>query len=322
MDSQIGSSHARAALIVFSLSAFAMLFYTWQQYLHPELILIPLALIVLVSFKITSSGGDPIAVNSALTIAALLAVAVTITLIAASTDLQQMHWVIFVSGFFSGLLALRGQTFISMASIAVVSLAVTIDALLTGEFDTLSPILVLAIANYAVCFMWSRALLTAKHRLSAYRTAEAQASMREKATEEALLQQREAAQQLSDSVAPLFRKIESDVALSDADVRLAQVLELTLRDAIRAPRVATPDVVKATRQARARGVQVVLLDDSGPRSPALTEMQTTEIVRVLEGAKNGTVTIRLMPHGRRHYATVVARSGEDSQRYELAQGPS
>lgn len=101
-------------------------------------------------------------------------------------------------------------------------------------------------------------------------------------------------QTLNDSL-PLLTKIrEKEGSLSDSDKKYALLLEAELRDRIRARHILNDDVVLATRNARARGVEVQLLDDGGlddlsdiERLPYLSEISTR-----LALIQSGKVVIR------------------------------
>src|SRR5699024_2600243 len=69
--------------------------------------------------------------------------------------------------------------------------------------------------------------------------------------------------QLDELARPLLARIARGDALS-ADERIAcELLEAHLRDTLRTPALDTPALAQPVRDARARGVEVVLLDDRG-----------------------------------------------------------
>ena len=78
----------------------------------------------------------------------------------------------------------------------------------------------------------------------------------------------------------------------------ARLLEAELRDERRAPFFTGTAVVDAARAARARGIDVTLLDDRGPAEKAAGRIQDAVIaqaVRALDRADGGHVVLRLLP---------------------------
>jgi len=112
----------------------------------------------------------------------------------------------------------------------------------------------------------------------------------------------------------LLEKLASGAPLEPADRIEFAVAEAEVRDSVRARSLRLPAVIVAAREARRRGVEVVLLDDSDPaeNEPALLERVGTELAAALDAAADGRVTARLLPPGRDVVATVVV----DGSRYE------
>lgn len=112
---------------------------------------------------------------------------------------------------------------------------------------------------------------------------------------------------LDDLARPLLHRLTESEPLADNDHRACALLEAHLRDSLRAPGLAGPELTAAARTARSRGVEVVLLDDHG-----LDAAEETARERILaaasdamEGAVNGTLTIRILPPRRDALATIV-----------------
>ena len=106
----------------------------------------------------------------------------------------------------------------------------------------------------------------------------------------------------------------------------ARLLELKLRDSIRSPLFDTAEVNQVVWDARARGVQVRLLDDRSPSDVSRSRCAAGEdprlggLHRMLVGELAGkggdpdSVTTRIFPAGRAVYATVLISSGGDTRR--------
>ena len=113
--------------------------------------------------------------------------------------------------------------------------------------------------------------------------------------------------ELSETVGPLLERIASGAPISAEDRREFAVAEAELRDSLRARGLRMPVVTDAARAARRRGVDVVLLDDSGTNAPgADVEAFGTIVAETLKSSTDGRVTARLLPPGRPLLGTVVA----------------
>lgn len=119
---------------------------------------------------------------------------------------------------------------------------------------------------------------------------------------------------------PLLDRIAAGDDLDDADRLACRLLEAQLRDRLRAPGLDLPAIADAARSARARGVEVVLLDDSGG-ADALDEAARTRVVDAVVGAldstRTGDVRVRLLPPGRAAVASVIVRDDAGVTRLDL-----
>ncbi|MGQ1839099.1 hypothetical protein ACT4S2_11650 [Kocuria turfanensis] len=97
----------------------------------------------------------------------------------------------------------------------------------------------------------------------------------------------------------LLERIAHDPSpVSDYEIEQFRLTEAQLRDSIRGRSVATPYLLEVTRAARARGVQVDILDERGkPLPTAVLRSATRRSMEVLNAATSGSVTIRAFPEG-------------------------
>jgi hypothetical protein len=119
---------------------------------------------------------------------------------------------------------------------------------------------------------------------------------------------------------PLLDRIAAGDDLDDADRLACRLLEAQLRDRLRAPGLDEPAIADAARSARARGVEVVLLDDSGGSADlddTARARVSSAVVAALESTRSGDVRVRLLPPGRAAAASVIVRDGPDVQRLDL-----
>lgn len=106
---------------------------------------------------------------------------------------------------------------------------------------------------------------------------------------------------------PLLERIATGAALSQAERDACAHLEARLRDARRAPALRHAAVVDAAQRARERGVHVVMLDDggtAGAEAPVL-ERLLSGVAATLDDARSGSVTVRVLPPGRRVLASIL-----------------
>jgi hypothetical protein len=105
----------------------------------------------------------------------------------------------------------------------------------------------------------------------------------------------------------LLEKLASGQPISDADRIEFAVAEAEVRDSVRARSLRLPEIVTAAREARRRGVEVVLLDDGGPGAHTADDLASvaTELSHALDTATDGRITARLLPAGRASIATIV-----------------
>ncbi|WP_415972029.1 hypothetical protein [Rhodococcus sp. 077-4] len=136
----------------------------------------------------------------------------------------------------------------------------------------------------------------------------------------AVLEERDARLASLDALArPLLQRIADGPDPTDEDILACRLLEAELRDTLRARGLMRPELARAARSARARGVEVMMLDDRGPA--ALNDDVRERIVAAassaLDAADVGSVTVRLLPPGRTAAATILLDDlGEGAQRVE------
>jgi multidrug efflux pump subunit AcrA (membrane-fusion protein) len=85
-------------------------------------------------------------------------------------------------------------------------------------------------------------------------------------------------------------------------------IEASLRDAMRGRLLFVDPIIAAARSARARGVEVTLIDDHGDdSSPDLTAV-IERVTEELDSVSSGRFTARVLPEGRGDLATIVVDS--------------
>lgn len=139
------------------------------------------------------------------------------------------------------------------------------------------------------------------------------------AADTAVLDERDAQlTRLDDLARPLLERITGAHPLNEQERLDCQLLEAHLRDTLRAPILAVPQIASAARAARTRGVEVVLLDDHALDTAA--EKVRNRIIAAaadtLTQARSGALTIRILPPGRDILATILHSTPDDIVRLE------
>jgi hypothetical protein len=119
---------------------------------------------------------------------------------------------------------------------------------------------------------------------------------------------------------PTLEAVASSEAFSAKQAAEVKLTERRLRDSVRARFLNVPAVVDAAWEARARGVDVVMFDDSGMNASSVSFRD--EFCRLaaewLTRTTEGTVTVRIHPPGRSLVGSIVAVAGDGtSQRAEM-----
>ncbi|MFI5436732.1 hypothetical protein ACHMZP_33855 [Rhodococcus baikonurensis] len=142
------------------------------------------------------------------------------------------------------------------------------------------------------------------------------------AADTAILDERDQQLRRLDELArPLLEHLAADEDITDEQQRACTLLEAHLRDTLRAPILDTAAIAAAARAARARGVDVILLDDHGMDQTAdpVREQIITAVLTALTEATDGTLTVRVSPPQRDTLLTILHRRSDDTTRSEYGQ---
>jgi hypothetical protein len=113
---------------------------------------------------------------------------------------------------------------------------------------------------------------------------------------------------LEKNVVPSLRSIAAGAELTDADKSELLIIEARLRDTIRGGILAVEPLITSATEARRRGVDLVVLDDTGPARWAIDGSDVVPwVARQLDGIGAGSFTARIAPDATgRVVVTVVA----------------
>jgi hypothetical protein len=107
---------------------------------------------------------------------------------------------------------------------------------------------------------------------------------------------------------PALERLANPHVPGEAERADCLLVEAGLRDAMRARSLCLEPLTSAARNARSRGVEVILLDDSGDQPPPGIDALTVLLARELDAVPSGRFTARLLPAGRADLATIVIES--------------
>ena len=162
-----------------------------------------------------------------------------------------------------------------------------IFALGSGQFSTL-----------LIWYLTARISIDITARTTASETAGAEIAAQRRAHRESEALMRQAMTSVRRRVEPLLTAIADGAPITAGMRTRARMLEVELRDERRAPFFTGTRVITAARVARARGIDVILLDDRGTGNGLTDDAQEIIIgqaVQALDDARRGQVVIRLLP---------------------------
>ncbi|WP_156165181.1 hypothetical protein [Demequina silvatica] len=169
-----------------------------------------------------------------------------------------------------------------------------------------------------IATLFGSALRRATWRINALAKRSVEAAAAAGAVEAARRVQDQRADELAEIVGPVLTVIASGAPLTDEMRDEIIRVEAQLRDSVRGHGLSLPPIVAAATRARSRGVNVTLLDDLGaPLSVVETDAVVTAVSGALDGATDGTVTVRLLPAGREELLTVVSLGADGLRRVAL-----
>ena len=173
------------------------------------------------------------------------------------------------------------------AGLILIIVVIGVWTLSTGQFSTL-----------LIWYLTARISIDITARTAASEAAGAEIAAQRRAHRESEALMRQAMTSVRRRVEPLLTAIAEGAPITAGMRTSARMLEAELRDERRAPFFTGTRVITAARVARARGIDVILLDDRGTGNGLTDDAQKTIInqaIRALDDARKGQVVIRLLP---------------------------
>jgi len=289
---------------------------------NPLLVLLGLATLGVVSVVMVRGRGERMPLGASMVI--LAGGPVMALMLFEGTSPGYTQWFIGSATLTLFYLSLRGRILLSWVGFGLLSaVIIAIDLAVFNEFMPAVDALGRQSAVLLVGTLFSFGLRRTGDRLEQL-TAQTTARISTEAANRAAANERKRRlAQLEEFAAPLLRRLVDGETLTTDDRREFAVAEAALRDGVRGAKLARADVITAARSARLRGVEVVLLDDSGDAVLGESELEraSAAIVEVLSSSLDGRVTARILPSGREILATVVA-DGTEYVKREVPRAPA
>ncbi len=270
----------------------------------PRQLAILLVVIVAAEVLRRSPGLVPTRGRTIIVVAAAVLGAV-ITMVAAPTTYGDL-WPVVALAFLLVGVAVRGRFGVALVAAAVVVAVVVvggvIDRVPVGQILTLTTRPALIVVMATVMLLIVRRM---QRRIAALHHQAVTAAEQESWSRGARAELRERTDDLARTVVPLLSRISEGHPVSDADRREYAALEGAVRDGLRAGSLSREPLRGAVAEARGRGVDVVLLDDSDQSLPeAEVRAVAAWMVDAVAHAQRSVVG-RLLPPGRQRVASIT-----------------
>jgi hypothetical protein len=289
-----------------------------QGLVVPWLGIVNIVLLWVGLFILSRPGAEPFPLWSTLAVIAVVAVVTSLSSwnIADVDNPGYATWPLGAMTFLLFVLALRGRRGLAWTGFGVLAFISLLTAVLTNQDavmvlnDVARQSGTLLIGTlFALVLRRSSQTITAIQANQLTRTTVAAASAaatRERAAQNTRLER---------DARPALERILQAEPLSPDEQQHLLLLEATLRDGIRASGFSSERIAAATREARERGLTVVLLDDRGiDLVDGERDLVEAALLDQLTSTTNGAITARLSPHDRDELATIVVEEGGEYRR--------
>lgn len=213
----------------------------------------------------------------------------------------------------------RGNQVIGGLGSALVIIYVSSWALANGASSSeLIALLVVPIGAVVAGIVWRIVLGWIVSKERHHRTARGRAAARTAASLEAIRASQQELMVVRAEVGPLLEEIAQGKII-DTETKVALVrVEAAVRDRIRAPHLQHSDLVAAFARLRDRQVTVVVLGEPIVDGGLIDEALVKRLIEVTSSIKEGRVTVRTLPPGRRAAVSVVLQGPAESEQILLA----
>ncbi|WP_149359713.1 hypothetical protein [Lolliginicoccus suaedae] len=239
-------------------------------------------------------------------------------------DGRQPRWTWVVTVAMMSVLVVRGRIVAAVAGHVVASLAHALMPVVAGDGwrGSIASLLIWTSCLFAIGICFALTLRAHSRRISRLRVAGEALAAERAAVEARALESTRLVAELERIAVPRLERIASGGPLDRAEREDILLVEATLRDRVRARILASDVVLEAATRARRTGVEVVLLDDGGlaGAGSGTVEAMHALVARVLDEQRDGTVTVRVVPPGRKHACSIVSTSTSGTRRITVRRG--
>ncbi|MFD4431223.1 hypothetical protein [Nocardia sp. NPDC058497] len=248
-----------------------------------------------------------------------VAMALTVPWIENPSGFSHQLWTAYPTSYLLAMLVLRGRILSAWLGVAAAAtVLVTMGVFTTWHPETVVRALT-PVATVGAVTVFMAIVRPTRRSLRELRSQANRRAATEAALSAATAERDRQLTRLDQVAGPILARIAEGAQLTDDEREQCRLLEAELRDGLRAPELVTERLSAAARGARSRGVEVTLLDDGGFRGvPTWVRHNVIDAaVGELDTAEAGTVTVRVLPIGRRWVATVLAAAPTGDRRTEI-----
>ncbi|WP_345496191.1 hypothetical protein [Nocardia callitridis] len=282
-------------------------------------VVLALVLVVVAGVVVLVIPVDPLPWSATVFVVAAAPVATVLTSFDAEHGWSKQVWTAFAASYVLAVLVLRGRLGAAWLGVLGTGVVIAVVGVVAGVRSGVLLGAIVPVATVAGVSMFTAIMRPTQRSLRLLRE---EATMRAAAEATMAAENGERDRQLArlDKVArPILERIAEGAELTCDEREQCRLLEAELRDGLRAPHLATDELNGAARGARSRGVEVVLLDDGGFAGVPgwLRDQVIAAAARELDSANEGSVTVRILPMGRRILATVLVNAPDQDRRTEI-----
>jgi hypothetical protein len=218
---------------------------------------------------------------------------------------------------FLGLRGRSGLAWLGFALMSAITIAWTVQ---TGSIHLVG-LLPNQVGTLLVGTLFAVALRRTSKRITELHAEQAALASAESAARAAAEERSRQAAHLNTVARPSLERIAAGAPYSNEDRDSWLRLESSVRDSLRAPALNILKLTEAADNARARGVEVTLLDDSAGQvsSDHDRDMIADAIIEQLDEMSSGRLIGRVLPTGRGQLATIVVDDGSETRRMDVGQ---
>ena len=319
---RITSPQARVILATFVAANLTLALTTLGKVYSPVPSLVGVVLISLASILVVMPAKEPFPLRRSAVL--LLLVAVSNIIVDANLNPNATHgyaaWHLGAGTLVLLFLGLRGRTGLAWAGFAATVLIAFEWTLVVGEntFGLLA-LMPNQLGTLLVGTLFAIGLRRTSATIAALHAEQAAFASAQSATRAASAERARQSENLNRVARPALERIAAGAPFTEDERDAWMRLEASVRDSLRAPALNSEALTTATNDARERGVEVTLFDDSAGAldSASNREAVSSAIINELSGLTKGRLIGRVLPGGRGKLATILVDDGESTKRTDV-----